>query len=108
MGLTPSRGGSLPAPRTHLSSRFRGRDQPGAADKMAAAAFCSGPLRGNTSARPPERNWSRQQVESGCRSGSRRRDDQYLQAQFCTNVLIFVCGLKGHWGIYRPSGYPRV
>ncbi|KAJ1189951.1 hypothetical protein NDU88_006692 [Pleurodeles waltl] len=74
MGLTPSRGGSLPAPRTHLSSRFRGRDQPGAADKMAAAAFCSGPFRGSTSARPPERTWSRQQVESGRRSGSRRRD----------------------------------
>ncbi|KAJ1091154.1 hypothetical protein NDU88_004281 [Pleurodeles waltl] len=74
MGLTPSRGGSLPAPRTHLSSRFRGRDQPGAANKMAAAAFCSGPLRGSTSARPPERTWSRQQVESGRRSGSRRRD----------------------------------
>ncbi|KAJ1180197.1 hypothetical protein NDU88_005419 [Pleurodeles waltl] len=52
MGLTPSRGGSLPAPRTHLSSRFRGRDQPGAADKMAAAAPCPGPLRGSTSARP--------------------------------------------------------
>ncbi|KAJ1173799.1 hypothetical protein NDU88_005625 [Pleurodeles waltl] len=74
MGLTPSRGGSLPAPRTHLSSRFQGRDQPGAADKMAAAAFCSGPLRGSTSARPPERTWSRQQVESGRRSRSRRRD----------------------------------
>ncbi|KAJ1142058.1 hypothetical protein NDU88_008386 [Pleurodeles waltl] len=73
MGLTPSRGGSLPALRTHLSSRFRGRDQPGAADKMAAAAFCSGPLRGSSSARPPERTWSRQQVESGRRSGSRRR-----------------------------------
>ncbi|KAJ1194714.1 hypothetical protein NDU88_004000 [Pleurodeles waltl] len=59
MGLTPSRGGSLPAPRTHLSSRIRSRDQPGAADKMAAAAFSSGPHRNNTSARPPDRTWSR-------------------------------------------------
>ncbi|KAJ1105317.1 hypothetical protein NDU88_002725 [Pleurodeles waltl] len=74
MGLTPSRGGSLPAPRTHLYSKFRGGDQPGAADKMAAAAFCSGPLRSSTSARPPERTRSLQQAESGRRSRSRRRD----------------------------------
>ncbi|KAJ1153581.1 hypothetical protein NDU88_006340 [Pleurodeles waltl] len=60
MGLTPSRGGSLPAPRTQLSSRIRSRDQPGAADKMAAAAFSSGPHRNSTSARPPDRTWSRQ------------------------------------------------
>ncbi|KAJ1197454.1 hypothetical protein NDU88_001314 [Pleurodeles waltl] len=60
MGLTPSRGGSLPAPRTHLSSRIRSRDQPGAADKMAAAAFSSGPHRNSTSARLPDRTWSRQ------------------------------------------------
>ncbi|KAJ1194358.1 hypothetical protein NDU88_003647 [Pleurodeles waltl] len=60
MGLTPSRGGSLPAPRTHLSSRIRSRDQPGAADKMVAAAFSSGPHRNSTSARPPDRTWSRQ------------------------------------------------
>ncbi|KAJ1087518.1 hypothetical protein NDU88_000685 [Pleurodeles waltl] len=62
------------APRTHLSSRFRGCDQPGAAGKMAAAAFCSGPLRGSTTTRPPEHNWSRKQVESGRRSRSRCRD----------------------------------
>ncbi|KAJ1093113.1 hypothetical protein NDU88_006222 [Pleurodeles waltl] len=64
MGLTPSRGGSLPAPCTHLSSRIRSRDQPGAADKMAAAAFSSGPHRNSTSARPPDRTWSRHTCRS--------------------------------------------
>ncbi|KAJ1168812.1 hypothetical protein NDU88_000725 [Pleurodeles waltl] len=85
MGLTPSRGGSLPAPRTHLSSRFRGRDQPGAADKMAAAAFCSGPLRGSTSARPPERTWSRHNMNLIAVSS-----EQTLRA-CCSKELTTLC-----------------
>ncbi|KAJ1163441.1 hypothetical protein NDU88_003899 [Pleurodeles waltl] len=74
MGLTPSRGGPLSLPRTHLSSSLQGGVQPDTAGKMAAAAPRSDPLRGSSSARPLERPWSRQQGESGPSSGSRHRD----------------------------------
>ncbi|KAJ1153036.1 hypothetical protein NDU88_005803 [Pleurodeles waltl] len=83
MGLTPSRGGLLPAPRTHLSSRIRSHDQPGAADKMAGAAFSSGPHRNNTSARPPDRTWSlsesRPQIEE---TTSKEIDVVNLKAEY--------------------------
>ncbi|KAJ1168161.1 hypothetical protein NDU88_000110 [Pleurodeles waltl] len=74
MGLSPSRGGPLPLPRTHLSSRPQGRVQPDRAGKMAATAPCSDPLRSSPSARPLDRAWSRQRGESGPSSGSRHRD----------------------------------
>ncbi|KAJ1217229.1 hypothetical protein NDU88_004824 [Pleurodeles waltl] len=63
MGLSPSRGGPLPLPRTHLSSSPQGRVQPDTAGKMAATA--PAPIRGSPSARPPGRSITLGAVSEG-------------------------------------------
>ncbi|KAJ1217040.1 hypothetical protein NDU88_004636 [Pleurodeles waltl] len=88
MGLSPSRGGPLPLPRTHLSSSPQGRVQPDTAGKMAAAAPRSDPLRSSPSARPLDRVWSRQRGESGPTSGSRHRDVTAAPQKRPANIYV--------------------